>query len=73
MMEVWALILYLLARVTLTLIRSSEIIVYFRKVHVQGFYQIIWNFELPSAFLYKLATYLKNSLFHVKNIVFSEN
>ena len=54
----------------MTLISSSDIIVCFQKVNIQGFNLVKWNFELPSAFLYVLASYSKNSLFYVKNIAF---
>ena len=52
MIKFLALILYLLARTTLTLIWSSTIIGCFKKVDFQGLNLVIWNFELPYAFLY---------------------
>ena len=66
MMKFLALTLYLLARITLTLISSSAIIGCFQKLNFQGFNLIIWNFELPSELLYALVSYSKNSLFYVK-------
>ena len=65
-MKFLALTLYLLARITLTLISSTAIIGYFQKLNFQGFNLVIWNFELPSEFLYALVSYSKNSLFYVK-------
>ena len=65
-MKFLALTLYLLARITLTLISSSAIIGCFQKLNFQGFNLVIWNFELPSEFLYALVSYSKNSLFYVK-------
>ena len=50
MIKLLALTLYLLARITLTLISSFAILGCFWKVSFQGFNLIIWNFE-PSAFL----------------------
>ena len=50
MMKFLALTLYLLARITLTLISSPAIIGCFREVNFQGFNLIIRNFE-SSAFL----------------------
>ena len=52
MMKLLALTLYLLARITLTLISLSVITGCFQKVKFQGFNLVILNFELPSAFLY---------------------
>ena len=52
MMKFLALTLYLLARITLTLISSSAITVCFQKVNFQGFNLVILNFELSCAFLY---------------------
>ena len=52
MMKLLALTLYLLARITLTLISSSAITGCFQKVNFQRFNLVILNFELPSAFLY---------------------
>ena len=66
MLKFLALTLYLLARIILTLICSSAIIVCFQKVNFQRFNLLIWNFELPSAFLYALVSYSKNCLFYVK-------
>ena len=66
MMKFLALTLYLLARIILTLICSSAIIVCFQKVNFQRCNLLIWNFELPSAFLYALVSYSKNCLFYVK-------
>ena len=63
-MKFLALTLYCLARATLILISSSDIIVCFQKVNFQV-KLVIWNFELPSAFLYA-----ENSMFYVKNIAF---
>ena len=54
MMKFLALTLYLLARVTLTLISSFAITSCFQKVNFQAFNLLILNFELPSAFLYVL-------------------
>ena len=68
-MKFLALTLYLLVRRTLTLI-SSSIIGCLQKLNFQGFKLIIWNVELPSAFLYALVSYSKSSLFYVKNIAF---
>ena len=66
MLKFLALTLYLLARIILTLICSSAIIVCFQKVNFQRCNLLIWNFELPSAFLYALVSYSKNCLFYVK-------
>ena len=65
-MKFLVLTLYLLARVTLTLISYSGIIVSVQKVNIQGFNLVIWNFELPSAFLYALVSYSKNGVFNLK-------
>ena len=54
MMKFLALTSYLLARITLTLISSFAITNCYQKVGFQGFYSVILNFELPSAFLYAL-------------------
>ena len=51
-MKFLALTLYLLARITLTLISSSAITGCFQKVNFQGFNLVILKFELPSVFLY---------------------
>ena len=51
-MKLLALNLYLLARITLTLISSSTITGCFQNVIFQGFNLVILNFELPTAFLY---------------------
>ena len=51
MMKFLALTLYLLARITLTLISSSAIIGCFQKLNFQGFNLVILNFELSFAFL----------------------
>ena len=51
MMKFLALISYLLARITLTLISSFAC---YQKVIFHGFNLVILNFELPSAFLYAL-------------------
>ena len=69
-MKFLALTLYLLARITLTLISSTAIIGYFQKLNFQGFNLVIWNFELPSGLLYALVSYSKNSSFYVKNMAF---
>ena len=68
MMKFLASNLYSLARVTLTLILSSAIILCFQKVNFQGFNLVIWNFELPSVFSYTLVSLLwsVHSLFYVK-------
>ena len=73
MMKFLALILYLLARITLTLISSSYIIDCFEKVNFQGFNLVIWIFELPSAFLYVSCELFKNRLFYVEIYRFIEN
>ena len=52
MMKFLALTLYLLARITLTLISSSAIISCFQKDNFQGINLVTQNFELPSAFFY---------------------
>ena len=47
-MKFWDLTLYLLARITLTLVSSPGIIISFRKVGFQGFIWVtgvIWKFE----------------------------
>ena len=44
-MKFLALTMYLLARITLTLISSPAIFGCFRKVNFQGFNLVIWNFE----------------------------
>ena len=59
MMKFFALTLYLLARVKLALVLSSAINLCFQKVDFQGFNLVIWNFELPSAFLYALVSLLR--------------
>ena len=51
-MKFLALTLYLLARITLSLISSSAITDCFQNVNFQGFDLVILNFELPPAFLY---------------------
>ena len=53
-MKFLALTLYLLDRITLTLISSFAITVSFQKVSFQGFNLVIFNSELPSAFFYAL-------------------
>ena len=50
-MKFLALTQYLLARITLTLISSSDIIFCFQKVNFQGFNLVILNFEFSSAIL----------------------
>ena len=50
MMKFSALALYLVARITLTLISSPVISGCFRKVNFRGFKLVIWNTE-SSAFL----------------------
>ena len=52
MIKFLALTLYLLARITLTLISPFAIVGCFKKVNFQEFNRVIWNFELPYAFLY---------------------
>ena len=52
MMKLFALILYLLARITLTLISSSAITRCFQKFNIPGFNLVILNFDLPSALLH---------------------
>ena len=52
MMNFLILTLYLLARITLTLISSSAITGCFQKVSFQEFNLVICNFELPYVFLY---------------------
>ena len=37
---------------------------------MKGFNLVIWNFQLPSEFLYALMSYSKNSLLYTKNIAF---
>ena len=61
-----ALTLSLLVRITLTLISYSAIISCFQKLKFQGFNLVVWNFELPFAFLHALVSYSRNSLFYVK-------
>ena len=73
MMKLVALTLYFSARITLTLISSSAIIGCFKKLIFQGFNLVIWNFELPYAFLYASFELFKNSLFYVEIQYFSEN
>ena len=70
MMKFLALTLYLLARITLTLISSTAIIGCFQKSNFHGFNSVISNFEFPYAFLNVLVSYSKNSMFYVKNIAF---
>ena len=53
-MKLLALISYLLAKITLTLISSIASTRCFQKINFQGFNLVILNFELLSAFLYKL-------------------
>ena len=53
-MKFLALISYLLARITLTLISSFAITGCFQKVNFQGFNFVILKFVLLSAFLYVL-------------------
>ena len=52
MVKFLALISYLLARITLTLILSFATTDYFHEVNFQGFNLVILNFELLSSFLY---------------------
>ena len=59
MMKFLALISYLLARITLTLMSSFAITSCFQKVNFQTFNLVILNFELPSAFLYALGELLE--------------
>ena len=59
MMKFLALISYLLARVTLTLISSFAITGCFQKAVFQGFDVVVLNFELPSVLLYTLCELFK--------------
>ena len=59
MMKFLALTSYLLARITLTLMSSYDIISCFQNVNFQAFNLVILNFELPSAFLYTLCELLE--------------
>ena len=65
-----ALTLYLLVRITLTLVSTTTIIGCFQNWNFQGFNVVLWNFELPSEFLYALLSYSKNGLFYVKDRAF---
>ena len=75
-MRFLALTLYLMARITLTLISSLTIIGCFRKVNFQGFNLVTRNFEssafLSASFL-SASFYSKNRLFYVEIQRFSEN
>ena len=55
---------------TVALISSSDITDCFQKMNYQGFNLVVWNLELPVGFLHALASYLKHSLFYVKNKAF---
>ena len=70
MIKFLALILHLLAIITLTLISSSANIGCLQKLNFQEFNLVIWNFEFPSAFLYALVSFSQNTLFYVTNIAF---
>ena len=61
-MKFLALTLYLLARITLTLISSFAITDCFQNVNFQRYTLVILNFELPSAFLYALFSYGNHSV-----------
>ena len=54
MLKFLDLTLYLLDRITLTLISSFAITGCFQKANLQGFDLVILSFHLPSAFLYVL-------------------
>ena len=69
-MKFLALTLYLLAIITLTLISSSAIIGCFQKFNFQGFNLVIWNFELPSKFLYASFELLEKMAALCGNIAF---
>ena len=58
-MKFLALTLYLLARITLTLMSSFAITICFEKVNFQALNLLILNFELSSAFLYALCELLE--------------
>ena len=58
-MKFLALTSYLLARITLTLMSSFAITIYFQKVNFQALNLLILNFELSSAFLYALCELLE--------------
>ena len=66
MMIFLALTLYLLARITLTLISSSANVGSFQKFNFQRFNFVIGNLELRSAFFHTLVSYSKKSLLYVK-------
>ena len=53
-MKFLALVWYLLARITLTLISSFANTGCFQKVNFQGFNFVVLKFALPSAFLHVL-------------------
>ena len=70
MMKLLTLTLYLLARITLTLISSSAITGCFQKANFQEFNLVILNFELPAGFLYASYELLEKYMFYVEMIAF---
>ena len=73
MMKFFALILYLLARITLTLVSSSAITGCFQKFNIPGFNVVILNFDLPSALLYFSCKLFKKYAVLCGNNSFTEN
>ena len=73
MMKFLALALYLLARITLTLISNSAITGCFQKVNFQEFYLVNETLSCQLHFYMRHVSYSKNRLIYVKIIAFHKN